>query len=74
MAAFLVIEEVRIPADAQTRFIAPGAVYIPGDQIGGLTQAEAAELITIAPHAFEPLDDMAHTVVEWFENSVSEAE
>ena len=69
MAAFNVLKNFRVPADAAVKHLQPGGVYIQGDVISGLRAAEAGELLALAPAgALEPLDEEAETVATWYAN------
>ncbi len=66
MASFNVLHDFEIPADAALKLLAPGAVYLKGHSVTGLTAAEAGELLLLAPEGtFEPVDKEADTVNEW---------
>ena len=67
MASFNTLELLIIPDDYEGKLLVPGAVYLPGHDVTGLTAAEAAELLTIAPEGtFQPLDAEAGSVVDWY--------
>lgn len=65
MAAFTVLSDFRIPDDYQGRFIQPGAFYIGGDVVNGLTAAEARELYELAGDALEPIDEEAYSIHDY---------
>ena len=66
MASFKVLQEFSVPADAQTKHLEPGGVYLVGHDISGLTAAEAAELLKLAPEGtFQPLDAEGETVATY---------
>lgn len=66
MAAFQVLAEFEVTPDHSVKHLSPGAVYLPGHDINGLTAAEAGELLLLAPEGtFEPLDAEAQTVAGW---------
>lgn len=66
MAAFSVLKPFELSADYNGVHLTPGAVYLPGHDITGLSAAEAGELLLFAPEGhFEPLDAEAITVFEW---------
>ena len=69
MAAFTVLKDFRVSADAAVKHLQPGGVYIAGDVINGLRAAEAGELLALAPTgALEPVDEEAETVATWYAN------
>lgn len=66
MAAFSVLEPFEITPEHTVKHLSPGAVYLPGHDITGLSAAEAGELLLLAPEdTFEPLDAEAQTIFEW---------
>lgn len=66
MAAFKVHHEFKVTAEHPVKHLSPGAVYLPGHDVTGLTAAEAGELLLLAPEGtFEPLDAEAQTVAGW---------
>lgn len=63
MASFHVEKGFRIEEGADVRFLTVGAVYMAGDTITGLSGAEAAELLKIAPEgALTAADEEAETL------------
>lgn len=66
MAAFYIMENFNIDASAELKHLPPGGVYIAGEMINGLTAAEAAELVMIAPEGYlVPADEAGKSIAEW---------
>ena len=68
MARFSVLMDFALPADYVPVHLPAGGVYLAGNVISGLTGAEAAELLQIAPEGtFAAADAEAESITGWLE-------
>jgi hypothetical protein len=75
MAAFKVLRDFTVTSAMPVKMVAPGATYISEDVISGLTAAEAAELLQLAPAGtFEAFDAEARTVTDWLARKIAAGE
>lgn len=66
MAKFAVLKNFKVAADTETRHLQAGGVYMAGDEISGLSAAEASELLKLAPAGtFEARDEEAETIATY---------
>lgn len=66
MASFKVLKEFSVGVNTPTKHLHPGGIYMVGHNVTGLTAAEAAELLKLAPAGtFEPIDAEADTVADY---------
>lgn len=75
MARFLVLKDFALPVDYVPVHLQPGGVYLAGHAISGLSGAEAAELLQIAPDGtFAAADAEAESITGWLERKRADHE
>lgn len=75
MARFRVLTEFILPSDYTPVHLPAGGVYLAGHTISGLTGAEAAELLQIAPEGtFEAADAEGESILGWLERKRADHE